>query len=347
VLRIETALAKASMSLVDQREPNNIHHKMTLEAFTALTPSFDWKTYLAAIDAPSFSDLDVADPGFFRGIGPALKSLPLGDWKSYLRWTLIHGFVSTAPQAFVDEDFAFFGRRLDGQAEIGERWKACVDAVDDQLGDALGQAYVEREFSGEAKDRVLGMMHAIERAMQADIEQIDWMSDATKARALEKLANMGEKVGYPDSWLDYSDLKIVRGDALGNTMRAADFAFAHEIAKIGKPFDRSEWGATPPTNNSYYDDQAVDMTFPAGLLQLPNFDANADDAVDYGNLGALIGHELTLASMTRGATTTRGGISRIGGRSGMRRPSRPVPPVSCANTATSSRSKTPPIPPRT
>jgi putative endopeptidase len=141
VLRIETALAKASMSLVDQREPKNIHHKMTLKAFTALTPSFDWKTYLAAIGAPSFSELDVADPGFFRGVEPALKSLPLNDWKAYLRWTFIHGLVSVAPRAFVDEDFAFFRRRLDGQEEIGERWKACVDAVDDQLGDALGQAW--------------------------------------------------------------------------------------------------------------------------------------------------------------------------------------------------------------
>jgi putative endopeptidase len=293
VLRIETALAKASMSLVDQREPNNIHHKMTLEAFMALTPSFDWKTYLAAIGVPSFSELDVADPGFFRGIEPVLKSLPLDDWKSYLRWTLIHGLVSVAPRAFVEEDFAFFGRRLDGQEEIGERWKACVDAIDDQLGDALGRAYVEREFSASARERVLAMMHAIEREMHADIGSIDWMSETTKARALEKLANMGEKVGYPDSWLDYSNLKIVRGDALGNATRAADFAFTHEIRKIGKPFDRGEWGATPPTNNSYYDDQAVDMTFPAGLLQLPNFDPNADDAVNYGNLGALIGHELT------------------------------------------------------
>jgi endothelin-converting enzyme/putative endopeptidase len=293
VLRIETALAKASMSLVDQREPKNIHHKMTLAVFAALTPSFDWKTYLAAIGAPSFGELDVADPGFFKGIEPVLKSLPLDDWKSYLRWTLIHGLVSVAPQAFVDEDFAFFGRRLDGQEEIGERWKACVNAVDDQLGDALGQAYVEREFSAADKARVLAIMHAIERAMRADIEQIDWMSEKTKARALEKLANMGEKVGYPDSWLDYSGLKIVRGDALGNAMHAADFALTREIAKIGKPFDRTEWGATPPTNNSYYDDQAVDMTFPAGLLQLPNFDANGDDAVNYGNLGALIGHELT------------------------------------------------------
>jgi putative endopeptidase len=137
------------------------------------------------------------------------------------------------------------------------------------------------------------MMHAIEREMHADIESIDWMSETSKARALEKLANMEEKVGYPDSWLDYSNLKIVRGDALGNATRAADFAFTHEVRKIGKPFDRGEWSATPPTNNSYYEDQAVDMTFPAGLLQLPNFDPNADDAVNYGNLGALIGHELT------------------------------------------------------
>lgn len=293
VMRIETALAKAAMSLVDRREPKNIHHKMTLAAFTKLAPSFDWKKYLAEVGAPTFSSLDVVDQGFFEGLEPQLKSLPLKDWKAYLRWCLIDGLVSMAPKAFVDEDFAFFGKRLDGQAKIAARWKACVDATDEQLGDALGEAYVEREFSEATSQRVLAMMHAIEHAMRADIKSLDWMSEATKARALEKLANIAEKVGHPDIWLDYSALKIVRGDAFGNAERAADFAFRRDIAKIGKAFDRSEWGTSAPTNNSYYDDQAVDITFPAGLLQPPNFDPTADDAINYGNLGALIGHELT------------------------------------------------------
>ena len=295
VMRIETALAHAAMSLVDRREPENIHHKMTLAAFTKLAPSFDWKAYLADAGAPSFDVIDVADPGFFKGLERPLKSLPLEDWKAYLRWSLIDGLVSVAPKALVDEDFTFFGERLDGQAKLPSRWKACVGATDDQLGSALGEAYVEREFSEETKQRVLAMVHAIERAMQADIESIDWMSETTKARALEKLANVAEKIGHPDIPLDYSALEIARNDALGNAMRAADFAFRIDTAKIGKPFDRSEWSTTAPTNNSYYDDQAVDITIPAGALQPPNFDPAADDATNYGNFGSLIGHELTHA----------------------------------------------------
>lgn len=293
VMRVETALAKAAMSLVDRREPKNVHHKMKLAAFTELTPSFDWKAYLAEAGAPQFGALDVADPGFFKELELPLKSLPLEDWKAYLRWSLIHGLVALAPKAFVDEDFAFFGQQLDGQSEIEARWKRCVEATDDQLGDALGEAYVEREFSETTRQRALAMTHAIESAMRADVESLDWMGEATKARALEKLANIAEKVGYPDSWLDYSVLKIVRGDALGNAERAADFAFGRDVAKIGKLADRSEWDTNATTNNSYYDDQTVDITLPAGVLQPPNFDATAADAVNYGNLGALIGHELT------------------------------------------------------
>jgi len=293
VMRVETALAKAAMSLVDQREPKNIHHKMTLAAFTELAPSFDWKAYLAAVGAPPFSSLDVADPGFFSGLEQPLTSLPLEDWKAYLRWSLIHGLVSVAPKALVDEDFAFFGEMLDGQAEISPRWKRCVAATDDQLGDALGEAYVDREFKEESRQRVLAMTRAIAQAMRADIESRDWMSEATKTRALEKLDSVIYKVGHPDSWLDYSKLEVVRGDALGNAERAADFAMLYDLAKIGKPTDRTEWSTSAPTNNAYYDEQMVDITVPAAALQLPNFDVNADDAANYGNLGSLIGHELT------------------------------------------------------
>jgi putative endopeptidase len=293
VMRIETALAKGAMSLVAQREPKNIHHKMTLTAFTELAPSFDWNVYLAEVGAPPFSSLDVADPGFFRGLELPLKSLPLQDWKAYLRWCLIHALVSVAPKALVDEDFAFFGERLDGQAEIGPRWKRCVAATDDQLGDALGEAYVEREFKEEARQRVWAMMRAIAAAMRADIKSRDWMSEAAKTRALEKLDNVSYKVGYPESWLDYSKLEILRGDALGNVERAADFAMLFDLAKIGKPTDRSEWSTSAPTNNAYYDEQMVDITVPAAALQSPNFDLAADEAANYGNLGSLLGHELT------------------------------------------------------
>ncbi len=295
VMRIETALAKAAMGAVDRRAPQDVHHKMTRVALMALAPSFDWKTYFAEAGAPSFRFVDVADPGFFKGIERPLASLPLKDWKAYLRWSYIDALVSVAPKAFRDEDFAFFGKTLDGQTKMAPRWKHCVGATDDQLGGALGEAYVKRAFSDATRKRVLAMVHAVEEAMRIDIKSLDWMGAATKARALEKLANIDEKVGHPDVWPDYKGLTIKRGDALGNTMRAADFAFRRDIAKIGKPFDRTEWTTTVPTNDSFYDDQAVDITFPAGALQPPNFDPAAGDAVNYGALGSFIGHELTHA----------------------------------------------------
>ena len=253
VMRVETALAKAAMGLVERREPKNVHQKMTLAKFIKLTPSFDWTAYLVGVGAPVFTSLDVADPDFFKGLEVSLKSLPLTDWKAYLRWTLIHGLVPSTPKAFVDEDFAFFDKRLGGQAAIKARWKRCVDATDKQLGEALGEAYVERKFSPEAKQRVLAMTRQIEKAMAADIKTLDWMSEKTKARALEKLASVVYKVGYPDKWRDYSKLEIVRGDALGNMERASAFELRRQLAKIGKPVDRREWNMTPPTNDASYD----------------------------------------------------------------------------------------------
>jgi putative endopeptidase len=292
-LRIEIALAKAAMGTVKRRVPKNIHHKMTLAEFEAFAPSFDWAAYFSAVGAPSFTALDVVDPGFFKGLEPALKSIPLQDWKSYLSWTFIHGLIASAPKAFVDEDFAFFGKRLDGQSEIAARWKRCVDATEDKLGDALGQAFVARVFSAEAKSRVLAMVREIEATMAADIKTLDWMGAKTKERALEKLGLVADKIGYPDKWRDYSKLTIVRGDALGNDQRASDFELQYELRKIGKPTDRSEWSMSASANDAYYDEQLNDINFPAGALQVPNFDLSADDAANYGALGAVIGHELT------------------------------------------------------
>ena len=293
VLRVETALAKVAMGIVKRRDPKNIHHKMTLAEFKTLTPSFDWAVYLESLAAPEFGSLDVADPGFFRGLEASLSSIPLSDWKAYLKWTAIRAGLSAAPKVLVDESFDFFGKRLGGQAEIEARWKRCVQDVDDELGDALGQAYVERKFSPAAKERVRGMVRQIKKVMEAGIKTLDWMSDATKARALEKLAAVVDKIGYPDKWLGYGKLEIVRGDALGNVERASGFELRRQLAKIGKPVDRAEWSMTAPTNNAYYDLQLNDMNFPAGILQTPNFDIEAGDADNYGSLATLIGHELT------------------------------------------------------
>lgn len=293
VLRVETALAKAAMDIVERREPKNIHHKMTLDALKALTPSFDWAVYLEGVGAPAFTSLDVADPGFFKGLEAALQSMPLSDWKAYLEWTAVQGWMAAAPKALVAENFDFFGKRLGGQAEIEPRWKRCVGNVDTQLSDALGQAFVERAFSPEAKERVLDMVRQIEKAMEARIKTLDWMSDKTKARALEKLAAVADKIGYPDKWRDYGALEIVRGDAFGNISRASAFETKRELAKIGKPVDRAEWSMSAPTNNAYYDSQLNDINFPAGVLLKPNFDVEAGDADNYGSIVSLIGHELT------------------------------------------------------
>jgi endothelin-converting enzyme/putative endopeptidase len=293
VMHVETALANAAMGLVRRREPKNVHHKMTLAEFAKLTPSFDWMAYLAEVGPPAFASLDVSDPDFFEALEPLLKSVSIADWKAYLRWTVVHGLVSSAPKPFVDEDFAFFDRRLRGQAEIQARWKRCVDATDEQLGEALGEAYVEREFSPEAKQRVLAMTRQVEKAMEAAIKTLDWMSDKTKALALEKLASVTNKIGYPDKWRDYSKLEIVRGDALGNMERASGFEIRRQLAKIGKAVDPGEWSATPPTNNASYDPQRNEINIPAGILQPPNFALKEDDAANYGNVGVVIGHELT------------------------------------------------------
>jgi endothelin-converting enzyme/putative endopeptidase len=293
VLKLETALAKGAMGRVERREPKNVHHKMKVAELAALTPSLSWRDYLAAAGTPPFADLDVSDPDFFKGLEGALIEFPVEDWKVYLKWNALHGSVPMLPKAFVEEDFSFFGKRLNGQQELKARWKRCVDLTDAGLGEALGRVYVESEFGPAAKERTLAMVHAIEDVMRADIGELGWMGEATKERARAKLASVMNKIGYPDKWRDYSKLRVVPGEALGNYRRAEAFEFARVMRKIGKPVDRGEWDMTPPTDNAYYDPQMNSINFPAGILQLPNFDLKADTAAILGAVGATIGHELT------------------------------------------------------
>jgi endothelin-converting enzyme/putative endopeptidase len=281
------------MSRVDRRVPKNVHHKMSLRSFEGLTPAFSWKPYLAGLGSPRVRKLDAADPGFFKGLDGVLKSVPLSDWKAYLRWSVVNAESSALPKAFVDEDFAFYGKRLSGQKEIKPRWKRCVGATDGALGEALGREYVAREFGPAAKARSVAMVRDIENAMAADIKTLPWMSAATKRRALVKLRAVADKIGYPDKWRDYSKLTVAADDMLGNLQRADAFETHREMAKIGKPVDRGEWDMTPPTDNAYYDPQLNSINFPAGILQRPNFDVYADSAALYGAIGATIGHELT------------------------------------------------------
>ena len=293
VMRIETALAKSSLTRVERRDPYNTYHKMTREELQALSPSFSWDQYFAEIGLPGTRSLNVAVPDFVKAMDTELKAEDLASWKVYLRWHLVHAQARYLPAAFVNEDFDFYDRILSGTKEIQPRWKRCVRAVDHQLGEALGKVYVQKTFSPETKERALVMVRQIETEMGKEIQRLPWMSPATKEQALVKLHTVVNKIGYPDHWRDYSSYKVVRGDALGNGERGAAFEFRRWLNKIGQPVDRAEWYMTPPTVNAYYNGQMNDINFPAGVLQPPLFDARSDDAPNYGDTGGTIGHELT------------------------------------------------------
>jgi endothelin-converting enzyme/putative endopeptidase len=296
VLRIETALAKASLTRVERRNPYNLVHKMTVSALGKTSSAFPWKTYLATSGViGKVSTLNVTEPKFFAAVQKELTTVPLSDWKTYLRWHAVHSRAPYLSKKFVEEDFTFYRKTLRGVKAMPPRWKRCVQYVDRDLGEALGQEFVARTFTPETKAKTVEMTKAIETTMEEEINHLDWMTPATKTRALEKLHAVANKVGYPDKWRDYSALKIERGDYFGNASRATIFESQRDLDKIGKPVDRSEWGMTPPTVNAYYNPQMNDINFPAGVLQPPLYDPKLDDAPNYGNTGSTIGHELTHA----------------------------------------------------
>ncbi|MDR3749209.1 MAG: M13 family metallopeptidase [Acidobacteriota bacterium] len=293
VMKLETELAKASMDRVERRDPNKVYHKMSTAQLQELSPAFTWKEYFATVGSPSFDSLDVSVPDFVKGMNQVVANSNLDEIKTYLRWQTVHRAAPLLPEAFVDENFDFYGKTLTGAKEIRPRWKRCVQFTNGDLGEALGKAYVAAEFPPESKAATLKMVHELEAALKADITQLSWMTDTTKKQALDKLAHIDNKIGYPDKWRDYSTLQIIRGDALGNGMRANEFEFKRQLNKIGKPVDRMEWGMTPPTVNAYYNPQENNINFPAGILQSPFYDPKIDAAVNFGAIGAVIGHELT------------------------------------------------------
>jgi endothelin-converting enzyme/putative endopeptidase len=293
VLQIETALAKAALDRVRRRDPANLYHKVPRAQLASFAPAFDWNAYFAAAASPQWSELNVTWPEFFTALGGLFESRSLDDLKTYLRWHLVHDAAGLLPARFVNENFEFYGRTLTGAKELRPRWKRCVSLVDDQLGEALGQRYVEATFGAEGKERTARMVAALETALGRDIRELPWMTEATKKRAAEKLAAIANKIGYPEHWIDYSTVRIVRGDALGNAHRAKRFEEARDIRKIGTRVDPSEWGITPPTVNAYYSALENNINFPAGILQPPFFEKTMDDAVNFGAIGAVIGHELT------------------------------------------------------
>lgn len=293
VLTVETGLAQASMDRTARRDPKTRDHKMTVAEIAAADPNFDLTEYFADNGSPKFTALNVGNPEFFKQVNEQLNTVSLDDWKVYLRWKTINTYASGLTKAFVEEDFNFNGKYMSGQQEMEPRWKRCVKSTDFSLGMALGKLYVDRTFGAEGKERTLKMVQGIESAMREDISQLPWMTDTTKKKAYEKLDTIVNNIGYPDQWRDYSSVVIKSDDYAGNVMRAGAFEVARQYKKIDQPTDRKDWGMTPPTVNAYYRPPMNDINFPAGILQPPFYGKLMDDAVNYGGIGVVIGHELT------------------------------------------------------
>jgi endothelin-converting enzyme/putative endopeptidase len=295
VMGMETSLAKASLTRVERRDPYKLKHKMTVSDLYKIAPDFDWNVFFSTSSVPDFKILNVSWPDFFKDVDSQIKSASLEDWQTYIRWHIAHSRAPFLSSAFVDENFEFYRKYLRGATELQPRWKRCVQYVDGNLGEALGQVYVRKTFGPELKASTVEMTRQIEDAMALRIQQLDWMSPATKQQAIVKLKAVRNKVGYPDKWRDYSSVTIKLDDYYGNDVRATEFEEKRQIAKVGQPVDRSEWDMTPPTVNAYYNPQMNDINFPAGVLQPPLYDPKMDAAPNYGNTGSTVGHELTHA----------------------------------------------------
>jgi endothelin-converting enzyme/putative endopeptidase len=293
VLGIETALAQAELDRVRRREPSATRHMMTLVELQTLMPAFDWRKYIAAADAPRFQVLNVSTPDFLREENRLLENTPIGSLKSYLRWQLLHASAEMLPKPFAAADFDFFSRTLSGQQAEQPRWRRCVARTDRYLGEALGRAFVDETFSPESRRGTIKIVEDVKSAMRHDIDSALWMSSETKKAAMSKLNAVVDRIGYPDTWRDYSAVRVVKDDALGNQQRVSAFDRQRQLRKIGEPVDRGEWSMTPPTVNAYYSANRNTINFPAGILQPPFYGVRRDAAVNYGAAGAVIGHELT------------------------------------------------------
>lgn len=293
VMNFETKLAEAWMSRVDRRDPQKVYNRKTLAQMRSFAPNFNWAAYLTNVGIAQRTDINVGQPKYFERVNQQLRAVPLADWKTYLRWRLINSAASNLSDKFVAEDFDFNGRVLQGTSENLPRWKRCVASADNEIGEALGEVYVKRAFPPEAKKRALEMVGNLVAALRSDISTLSWMSDATRKQAITKLEAIIKKIGYPDKWRDYSALQIDRGSYVNNVQRADAFLTRRDLRKIGKPVDKMEWAMTPPTVNAYYNAAINEIVFPAGIMQPPFFSVGYDDAVNYGAMGSVIGHEMT------------------------------------------------------
>lgn len=293
VLEIQTRLAKAALSPVELRNPDNRYNKMPLTAAQELTPNFSWTVYMTARGVPPVSELNIGQPNFFREINAMLRDVPLEDWKTYLRWMTVNSAASSLSKSFVDENFDFYGKYLAGAKEQQPRWKRCVQASDNNLGEALGQEYVKKAFTPEAKARMDELINNLFAAMKERINNLEWMSDATKTQAQKKLSTFKRKIGYSDNLRGYKGLTVNRKSYAENVLRSGQFQVKRNLEDIGKPVDRTRWAMTPPTVNAYYSGVFNEIVFPAGILQPPFFNFQADDAINYGAIGGVIGHEIS------------------------------------------------------
>jgi endothelin-converting enzyme/putative endopeptidase len=293
IMAFETKLAKASMPVTERRDPEKVYHLQPYDTFREAAGGDAFDEFRAAIKSPVITEINNANPDYIKEMMSLLRSSDLDTLRAYMRYHLLTAAANRLPKRFDDENFDFYGRILTGQPEQSARWKRCSNSVNGALGEALGQVYVAQYFAGDSKAKTLEMVHDIENAMERDLDQIDWMSSATKVRAKEKLHGVANKIGYPDKWRDYSRLEVKPDDALGNKFRGTAFENDRQLNKIGQPVDHNEWGMTPPTVNAYYDPSMNDINFPAGILQPAFYDPKQDDAVNYGHIGAVIGHELT------------------------------------------------------
>ena len=293
VMDIETGLAKGALDQTSRRDPQKIYHKLTDSELAALSPGFNWSSYFEGVGAPRFDALNVVEPEFIKNMQAVLSAHSLDDWKTYLRWHTVHAGVPALPTAFVNENFDFYNKTLQGTKELRPRWKRCVGYTNHDLGELVGQIYVQQTFGAEGKERTLAMVGNLEKALGEDIQSVPWMGPDTKAQAQVKLHAITNRIGYTDKWRDYSALQIVRGDAFGNSQRANQNDLQRRLNKIGKPLDKRDWPYPPMTVNASYNPTQNNITFPAGILQPPFYDNQADDAMNFGAIGAVIGHELT------------------------------------------------------
>jgi putative endopeptidase len=293
VVAIETKLAENSTTRVQRRDPEANYHPMNRTELSALTPHFDWRNYFDGVGLPTIDKINVGQPDFFKAADKLLTAISLDDWKSYLRWHLLNSTAGTLSAKFVQEDFNFSGKYLQGTKEMQPRWRRCIVSTDRALGEALGQLYIQKTFTPAARVRAQDMVKNLVAALRSDLTTLSWMSDDTRKKAISKLDAFIRKIGYPDKWRSYEALQVSRGPFYNNTISARQFEVKRNLGKIGKPVDKTEWGMSPPTVNAYYNPSINEIVFPAGILQPPFYDPKADDAFNYGGIGVVIGHEMT------------------------------------------------------